>query len=86
MLISRARFLSINSDTVKRQQYPAKLLATKVTILLTNQLINTFVTLLASLSRRHLERLSIGLTVLVRKVLENESIMEKLSVVLCLKL
>lgn len=86
MLISRARFLSINSDTVKHRQYPAKLLATKVTILLTNQLINTFVTRQASLLRRHLERLSTGLTVLVRKVLENESVMEKLSVVLCLKL
>ena len=41
--------------------------------MLTNQLISTFVTRQASPLRRHLERLLTGLTVLVRKVLENES-------------
>ena len=41
--------------------------------MLTNQLISTFVTRQASPSHHRLERRSTGLTVLERKVLENES-------------
>lgn len=86
MIISPAIFLSINSDTVKHQRYHAKSRATKDTILLTNQLINTFVTRQASPSHHRLGRRSTGLTVLERKVLENESKMENKTKVTCLKL
>ena len=76
----------MNSDIVKHRQYHAKSLATKDTILLTNQLISIFVTRQASPLRRHLERHLTGLTVPVRKVLENESKMENKSKVLYSKL